>query len=151
MKNLSYVCFWYDHFFRSKGYLFGYKSVILDKSALFHVWGTFLNPNLCCKSKFGSFNCKHVFSMPFSIQEKVKPWVDILIRYFDITNLRGHSSSRSQTEIQGKYRSCHPNRCPGRISSCQHSQRRSRNLLPLPHIAGSWCSKLGLHFHQRIL
>ncbi len=39
MKNLFYVCFWYDHFFRSKGYLFGYKSVILDNSALFYVCG----------------------------------------------------------------------------------------------------------------
>ena len=29
-KNFLYVCFWYEHFFRAMGYLFGYKSVILD-------------------------------------------------------------------------------------------------------------------------
>ena len=38
------------------GYLFGHKSVILDNSPLFHVWGTLLDPNLCWKSKFGSVN-----------------------------------------------------------------------------------------------
>ena len=92
--------------------------------------------------------------MPFSIQEKVKPWVDILLRYFDITNLGGwlvHNSSRSQTEIQVKYHSCHLDHCPDRISNCLYSQRHCHNLLPLPHIGVSWCSKHVLHFHQCIL
>ena len=81
------------------------------------------------------------------------PGKEILMRCFDITNRRdsywGHSSSRSQMEIQVRCRSCHHNRCPGRISSCQHSRHHCRNLLPLPHIAGNWCSNLVLHFHQR--
>ena len=57
----------------------------------------------------------------------------------------GHSSSRHQTKIQGKYHSC-----PGHILNCQHSQHQSRNLLPLSHIVWSLCSNRLLHFHQHI-
>ena len=53
--------------FRVMWYLFGYKSVILDNSPLFHDWGTLLDPNPYWKSKFGSANllyCKLGF-LPF--------------------------------------------------------------------------------------
>ena len=82
-------------------------------------------------------------------RRKSNIWVDILIRCFDITNhwgCLGHSSSRNLREIQGKYHNC---LC--RISNCHHIQHLSRNLLPLPHISGSLCSNLVLHFHQHIL
>ena len=35
------ICFWYLHFYRAMRYLFGYKSVIFDNSALFHISMTF--------------------------------------------------------------------------------------------------------------
>ena len=64
---LIFATFSWDELFIAMGYLFGHKSVILDNSPLFHVWGTLLDPNLCLKSKFGSVNslcCKLGF-LPF--------------------------------------------------------------------------------------
>ena len=67
MKNLFFATFSWDELFIAMGHLFGHKSVILDNSPLFQVWGTLLDPKLCWKSKFGSMNslcCKLGF-LPF--------------------------------------------------------------------------------------
>ena len=61
---LIFATFSWGGLFRAMGYLFGYKSVIFDNAALFHVWGTLLDPNLCWKSKFGSVNL-HFFKLGF--------------------------------------------------------------------------------------
>ena len=37
-------------------FLYLYESVIFENTALFQVWGSFIDPNLCWKSKFGSVN-----------------------------------------------------------------------------------------------
>ena len=52
----DFLNFFFCGLFRAMGYLFGYKSVIFDNSPLFHVWGTWLDLNLCWKCKFGSVN-----------------------------------------------------------------------------------------------
>ena len=67
MKNLFFATFSWDELFIAMGHLFGHKSVILDNSPLFLVWGTLLDPNLCWRSKFGSLNslCCTLEFLPF--------------------------------------------------------------------------------------
>ena len=51
-------------FFGATGYVFEYESVAFEHTAVFHVWGTIIDPNLCWKSKFGSVNLLFV-KLPF--------------------------------------------------------------------------------------
>ena len=65
--SLIITTFACGEFFRPTGYIFDYESVVFENTSLFHVWGTFIDPNLCWKSKFGSVNllyCKLPF-LPF--------------------------------------------------------------------------------------
>ena len=38
------------------GYVFVYESVAFENTAVFHVWGTIIDPNLRWKGKFGPVN-----------------------------------------------------------------------------------------------
>ena len=64
---LFFATFSWEEHFMAMGYLFRHKSVSLDNSPLFHVWGTLLDSKLCWKSKFGSVNllCCKVGFLPF--------------------------------------------------------------------------------------
>lgn len=65
MKILVYVCFLYKHFLRATGYVLDYVSVVFENTTLFYIWGTFIDSNLCWRSKFGSLNLHFCYSKVF--------------------------------------------------------------------------------------
>ena len=67
-QYFSAYTFSWGGLFRAMGYLFGYKSVILDNAPLFHVWGTLLDPNLCWKLGFLPFYGLSAAFMAFSLK-----------------------------------------------------------------------------------
>ena len=69
---LRKICFMFvfdKHFFWTTWYIFEYKRVVFENTTLFHFCGTFIDPHLCWKSKFGSVNlllCKLWFTILWS-------------------------------------------------------------------------------------
>ena len=77
----AFVSFTKTVIFQPTGYVFDYESVIFENTSLFHVWGTFIDPNLCWKSKFGSVNlnlslCQnYTFSIKTIISPNLPKWI----------------------------------------------------------------------------